>query len=153
MYKDNYFISHKHPWIFFPYFLSFFFKKKKKKLTTTTEVENYPGFPEGVTGPEMMDKFREQSLKFGTKIYTETISKVDLSSRPFKLWREGYEDKEPLTADSVIVATGAAAKRLNLPGEDFYWQKGISACAVCDGEYFIHFFFFFFFVSYPFYKC
>ncbi|CAG8498633.1 9775_t:CDS:2 [Acaulospora colombiana] len=103
------------------------------QLTTTTDVENYPGFPEGIQGSEMMDKFRQQSLRFGTKIITETISKVDLSTRPFKLWREGVEDKEPDTADTLIIATGAAAKRLNLPGEDKYWQKGISACAVCDG--------------------
>ncbi|CAG8532941.1 4601_t:CDS:2 [Diversispora eburnea] len=103
------------------------------QLTTTTDVENYPGFPDGIMGPEMMEKFRQQSLKFGTKILTETISKVDLFSRPFKLWREGAEDKEPDTADTIIIATGAAAKRLNLPGEDTYWQKGISACAVCDG--------------------
>jgi len=81
----------------------------------------------------MMDRFREQSLRFGTRIITETISKVYLSSKPFKLWREGAEDRIPDTADSLIIATGAAAKRLNLPGEDIYWQKGISACAVCDG--------------------
>ncbi|CAG8522896.1 2537_t:CDS:2 [Ambispora leptoticha] len=103
------------------------------QLTTTTDVENYPGFPEGIMGGEMMDKFREQSIRFGTKIITETVSKVDLSTRPFKFWRENHEDKEPDTADSLIIATGAAAKRLNLPGEEIYWQKGISACAVCDG--------------------
>ncbi|CAG8464468.1 thioredoxin reductase [Gigaspora rosea] len=103
------------------------------QLTTTTEVENYPGFPEGIMGSVMMDKFREQSIKFGTTVYTETISKIDISTRPFKLWRENKEDQEPDTADALIIATGAAAKRLNLPGEDKYWQKGISACAVCDG--------------------
>ncbi len=103
------------------------------QLTTTTDVENYPGFPEGISGPEMMDLFRKQSQRFGTQIFTETISKVDLSGRPFRLWREGLEDQEPVRAHSVIIATGATAKRLNLPGEDAYWQKGISACAVCDG--------------------
>ncbi|CAG8445615.1 11406_t:CDS:2 [Scutellospora calospora] len=103
------------------------------QLTTTTEVENYPGFPDGIMGSEMMDKFRQQSIRFGTKIYTETISKIDTSTRPFKLWRENKEDNDPDTADALIIATGAAAKRLNLPGEDQYWQKGISACAVCDG--------------------
>ncbi|CAG8679162.1 19045_t:CDS:2 [Cetraspora pellucida] len=103
------------------------------QLTTTTEVENYPGFPDGIMGGEMMDKFRQQSIKFGTTIHTETISKIDISTRPFKLWRENNEDKDPDTADALIIATGAAAKRLNLPGEDKYWQKGISACAVCDG--------------------
>ncbi|CAG8566550.1 6390_t:CDS:2 [Paraglomus occultum] len=103
------------------------------QLTTTTDVENYPGFPNGIGGTEMMDLFREQSAKFGTKIITETVAKVDLSSRPFKYWCEYKENQEPDTADSIIIATGAAAKRLNLPGEDTYWQKGISACAVCDG--------------------
>jgi len=103
------------------------------QLTTTTDVENFPGFPDGLRGPEMMDKFREQSIKFGTNVITETISRVDLSSRPFKYWREYQEDEEPETCDVLILATGASAKRLNLPGEDTYWQSGISACAVCDG--------------------
>lgn len=84
-------------------------------------------------GPDLMDKFRDQSVRFGTNIVTETISKVDLSQRPFKYWREGQEHSEPETADSLIIATGASAKRLNLLGEDKYWQSGISACAVCDG--------------------
>ena len=96
-------------------------------------MENFPGFPEGVLGPEMMDKFRAQSIRFGTTIITQTVSKIDLSSRPFKYWPEGSEDEEPETADTVIIATGASAKRLSLPGEDIYWQSGISACAVCDG--------------------
>jgi thioredoxin reductase (NADPH) len=96
-------------------------------------VENFPGFPDGVRGPEMMDKFRAQSIRFGTKIITETISKIDLSERPFKYWREGQEDEEPETTETVIIATGASAKRMGLKGEDTYWQSGISACAVCDG--------------------
>jgi len=103
------------------------------QLTTTTDVENFPGFPDGIRGPEMMDLFRSQSVRFGTTIHTETITKVDLSSRPFKYWREGEEEEEPETADSIIIATGASARRLNLPGEETYWQSGISACAVCDG--------------------
>ncbi|KAF9189284.1 thioredoxin-disulfide reductase [Haplosporangium sp. Z 767] len=105
------------------------------QLTTTTDVENYPGFPEGIMGGEMMDKFREQSVRFGTEIHTETIGKVDLTSQPIKLWREGEEDNEQPTdtANSVIIATGASAKRMHLPGEETYWQAGISACAVCDG--------------------
>ncbi|CAD6590334.1 MAG: thioredoxin-disulfide reductase [Tremellales sp. Tagirdzhanova-0007] len=104
------------------------------QLTTTTDVENFPGFPDGVTGPEMMDKFRSQSERFGTKIITETIARVDLSRRPFKFWTEGEEEESDyMTADTIILATGASAKRLSLPGEDTYWQSGISACAVCDG--------------------
>jgi hypothetical protein len=67
------------------------------------------------------------------QIITETVSKIDLSARPFRYWREMQEDEEPETADTVIIATGASAKRLGLPGEDTYWQSGISACAVCDG--------------------
>ncbi|KAI8048889.1 hypothetical protein BDF22DRAFT_701729 [Syncephalis plumigaleata] len=103
------------------------------QLTTTTDVENYPGFPEGIMGSEMMDKLRQQSERFGTTVITETISKVDLSAKPFKIWREGEEDKEADTADAIIIATGATARRMHLPGEETYWQKGISACAVCDG--------------------
>ena len=80
-----------------------------------------------------MDKSRAQSLRFGTQIITETVTKLDLSERPFKYWREGAEGEEPETADVIIIATGASAKRLNLKGEDMYWQSGISACAVCDG--------------------
>lgn len=76
---------------------------------------------------------RKQSERFGTEIITETIAKVDLSMRPFKFWPEYEEDKEPHTADAIIIATGASARRLGLPGEEKYWQNGISACAVCDG--------------------
>jgi thioredoxin reductase (NADPH) len=103
------------------------------QLTTTTEVENFPGFPEGISGPKLMEKMRKQSLKFGTTIITETISKVDFSTRPFKLWREGFEEEDPVLAHCVIIATGATAKRLNIKGEELFWQRGISACAVCDG--------------------
>ncbi|PVU94532.1 hypothetical protein BB561_002492 [Smittium simulii] len=101
------------------------------QLTTTTDVENFPGFPEGISGIEITDKFRAQSARFGTKILTETIEKVDFSSRPFKIWKEYSTEYD--TADSVIVSTGATAKRLNIDGETQYWQKGMSACAVCDG--------------------
>lgn len=115
------------------------------QLTTTTEVENFPGFPDGISGPEIMDLMRKQSLRFGTRIFTETVAKVDLSQRPFRVWVEGSgsshdddgggRESPPPTvlADSLIVATGATAKRLFIKGEDKYWQAGISACAVCDG--------------------
>ena len=103
------------------------------QLTTTTDVENYPGFPKGIGGQELMDAMREQSVRFGTQIHTETVSKVDLSARPFRYWMEAQEAEAGHTADAVIIATGASARRLDLPGEDKYWQNGISACAVCDG--------------------
>ncbi|AOP34306.1 thioredoxin-disulfide reductase [Leptospira tipperaryensis] len=99
------------------------------QLTTTTEVENFPGFPEGIDGTKLTELFREQSVKYGTKIFTQTITKVDFSSRPFKLW----SDDELIEAEAVIIATGATAKRMHVNGEDTYWQRGISACAVCDG--------------------
>jgi thioredoxin reductase (NADPH) len=106
------------------------------QLTTTTDVENFPGFPDGVGGQELMEKMRKQSERFGTEIITETISRIDLSQRPFKMWTEwsdGPNDAPARTADAVIIATGANARRLNLPGEETFWQNGISACAVCDG--------------------
>ncbi|KAI9168268.1 thioredoxin-disulfide reductase [Blastocladiella emersonii ATCC 22665] len=101
------------------------------QLTTTTEVENFPGWPTGITGSELMDRMRSQSEHCGTKIITETIERVDLSSRPFKLWPEGAS--EPVLTESLIIATGATARRLHLPGEDKFWNAGMSACAVCDG--------------------
>lgn len=103
------------------------------QLTTTTDIENFPGFPESLSGSELMERMRKQSAKFGTNIITETVSKVDLSSKPFRLWTEFNEDAEPVTTDAIILATGASAKRMHLPGEETYWQQGISACAVCDG--------------------
>ncbi|EEB08497.1 thioredoxin reductase Trr1 [Schizosaccharomyces japonicus yFS275] len=103
------------------------------QLTTTTEVENFPGFPEAIGGTELTERFRQQSERFGTEIITETVSKLDLNARPFKFWLEGAEDQEPETADTIILATGASAKRLHVKGEEQYWQAGISACAVCDG--------------------
>ena len=103
------------------------------QLTTTTDIENFPGFPDGIGGTELMEQMKKQSQRFGTEIITETISKVDLSKRPFKFWTECNEDSEPNTTDAIIIATGASAKRMHLPGEDTYWQQGISACAVCDG--------------------
>ncbi|KAJ6455421.1 thioredoxin reductase [Mycena sanguinolenta] len=96
------------------------------QLTTTTEIENFPGFPSGIMGPELMDKFREQSARFGTTIITETVSKIDLSARPFKYWREMQEEEEPETADTVIIATGASAKRLGLPAVPIFRDKPLA---------------------------
>jgi thioredoxin reductase (NADPH) len=99
------------------------------QLTTTTEVENYPGFPEAISGPDLMDRMRKQSEKCGTRIKTVTIDKVDLSKQPFKV----FAGQEVIETKALIIATGATAKRMNVPGEENFWQKGISACAVCDG--------------------
>ncbi len=99
------------------------------QLTTTTEIENFPGF-KSIGGPELMHLMREQSVHCGARIRTETVAKVDLSQRPFKVFPE---DGEPVLARTIILATGATAKRMHVPGEEKLWQAGISACAVCDG--------------------
>lgn len=99
------------------------------QLTTTTEVENFPGFPQGISGPELMERMREQSQHHGTRIVTETVESVDLSTRPFRL----RTDSQEILAQTLIIATGATARRMSVPGEDRLWNRGISACAVCDG--------------------
>ena len=102
------------------------------QLTMTTEVENYPGFPAGMLGPEMMEKFREQAARFGTEILDQMVERVDFSSRPFRVWSNEVE----YTAKSVIVATGASAVLLGLPSETKFMGFGVSACATCDGFFF-----------------
>ncbi|MBQ3629756.1 MAG: thioredoxin-disulfide reductase [Prevotella sp.] len=103
------------------------------QLTQTTEVENFPGYPEGVQGPQMMDDLRRQALRFGTDIRDGEIRKVDFSQRPYKaVDDEGRE----LEADTVIIATGASAKYLGLPDETKYNGMGVSACATCDGFFY-----------------
>lgn len=99
------------------------------QLTTTTDVENYPGFPDGISGPELMDKMRQQSINTGARILTETVDKVDLSQRPFTVFTENGQTE----AQALIISTGAIARRMGVPNEEKFWQKGISACAVCDG--------------------
>jgi len=103
------------------------------QLMTTTEVENYPGYPQGVQGPEMMEDFRKQAERFGTTIHYELIEKVDFTGPVHKLWTTGGQE---IHADSVIISTGASAKWLGIPSENKLKNKGVSACAVCDGFFF-----------------
>ncbi|HZI08526.1 MAG TPA: thioredoxin-disulfide reductase [Archangium sp.] len=102
------------------------------QLMVTTDVENYPGFPEGITGPEMMERFQKQAERFGTVIHMENVVKVDFSKRPFFI--EG--ESQSCYSETVIIATGATAKWLDVKGEDTYKNRGVSACATCDGAFF-----------------
>lgn len=99
------------------------------QLMTTTDVENYPGFPDGISGPMLMEHLRAQSARFNTTILTEDVLEVDFSSHPYQVKGESTT----VLADTVIIATGAKAKILDIPGGTEFWNKGVSACAVCDG--------------------
>lgn len=101
------------------------------QLMTTTEVENYPGFPDGILGPKMMEEFGKQAIRFGTQVLTEDVVSADLSKHPFHV----KGTKTEFLAEAVIIATGATAKRLDIPGtrDGEFWQRGVTACAVCDG--------------------
>src|SRR6185312_2142795 len=102
------------------------------QLMITSDVENYPGYPQGTEGPKMMQDFREQAERFGAKIIDIDVIEVDFSKRPFTL----VTDEETYTADAVIVATGASAKWIGAPGEEKLRSRGVSACATCDGFFF-----------------
>ena len=102
------------------------------QLMLTTDVENYPGFPEGITGPEMMELFQKQAERFGTRVYREDATWVDLEARPFHI----RTDQREISADALIIATGASARWLGLPSEERLQNKGVSACATCDGALF-----------------
>jgi thioredoxin reductase (NADPH) len=103
------------------------------QLTITNDVENYPGYPDGVNGPQMMLDFQKQAERFGTKINYGLATSVDFSGYPLKVT---IDEKEEVIAESVIIATGATAKYLGLPSETIYYNKGVSACAVCDGYFY-----------------
>src|SRR5438128_3973571 len=102
------------------------------QLMITSDVENYPGYPDGIMGPEMMAEFRRQAERFGAEFVTDDVTRVDFSERPFRVWVEGDEYQ----ARSVIVATGASARWLGLESEDRLKNHGVSACATCDGAFF-----------------
>jgi thioredoxin reductase (NADPH) len=107
------------------------------QLMLTTEVENFPGFPEGVMGPDLMKRMRAQAERFGATVLTARVSRVDLGSRPFAVWTDDPGDRRPTyRASSVIIATGARAVALGVPGEAEFTGHGVSTCATCDGFFF-----------------
>ena len=106
------------------------------QLMLTTDVENYPGFVEGILGPELMTRFRDQAARFGAEFLTHKARRVDLSSRPFRVWTRSTEGEPDILADTLIVATGARALMLGVPGEARLLGHGVSTCATCDGFFF-----------------
>ena len=104
------------------------------QLMLTSDVENYPGYRDGVMGPDMMDDFEAQAARFGAKMRPQNVERVDFSERPFKLWAE--DEDEPVFARAVVIATGAKAKWPGLPGEERLMGRGVSGCATCDGFFF-----------------
>lgn len=112
-------------------FEGFFSGPAGGQLMTTTEVENFPGFPEGISGPELMERCKAQAVRFGTTVFSEDVVRVDLKNSPFIV----ETSERQVSTSALIIATGASAKRLDVPGtrDGEFWQKGVTACAVCDG--------------------
>jgi thioredoxin reductase (NADPH) len=106
------------------------------QLMLTTEIENFPGFPEAITGPELMTRMRAQAQRFGADLRTTKVTKIDATVRPFRIWVTEDGDEPSLTADAVIVATGARSLMMGVPGEERLLSHGLSTCATCDGFFF-----------------